>query len=215
MNKLLLTLLLGVLTLTQLTAQKISVKESGDAIITTIYDTDVSDIAKEWKSLMRKYDAKVDVSKNKVVAKGAVIKSMSNGAFDVTAELDKIKDGEVKLTVVFDPIATAETKTPDRSSYMSEAKNIVKEFALKRSKESIGDILKDTERDHEKLQKQHDELEKDNKELTKGIENYKKKITDAERDIEVNKGKIKDKNKEIETHKKILDAIVEKQKGLD
>src|SRR5574337_1066826 len=115
------TLLLFVMLLTQVSAQKISVSESGDAIVTTIYDTDADEIAKDWKSLMKKYDAKVDVSRSKVEAKGAVIKSMFNGgSFDVTATLEKIRDGEVKLMVVFDPIATAEAKTPDRSSYMSE-----------------------------------------------------------------------------------------------
>lgn len=207
--------LLSVCMLTQLSAQKISVKESGDALVTTIYDTDVSDIAKDWKSLMKKYDGKVDMSKNKVEAKEVYIKSMFSGKFNVTADLDKIRDGEVKLTVVFDPVATADTKTPDRSSYMNEGKEIVKDFAVKRTSESVGDKVKDEQRAFDKLEKQRDGLIKDNEGLADDIEKYKKRITDAQRDIEVNKSKIEDKKKEIETQKKVLDAVIDKQKSLN
>lgn len=214
MQKLLITLL-SVMILTQLTAQKVTVKESGDALVTTIYETDQDDIAKDWKSLMKKYDAKVDVSKNKVEAKEAEIKSLSGGKFNVTATMEKIKDGEVKLVVVFDPIATAESKTPDRTSYMSGAKDIVKDFAYKRSSESVGDQVKDAQKAFDKLEKQRDGLVKENESLADDIEKYKKKITDAERDIEVNKGKIEDKKKEVEAQKKVLEAINEKQKALD
>ncbi|MBL7891184.1 MAG: hypothetical protein JNL63_01035 [Bacteroidia bacterium] len=214
MQKLLITLL-SVMILTQLTAQKVTVKESGDALVTTIYETDQDDIAKDWKSLMKKYDAKVEVSKNKVEAKEAEIKSLSGGKFNVTATMEKIKDGEVKLVVVFDPIATAESKTPDRTSYMSGAKDIVKDFAYKRSSESVGDQVKDAQKAFDKLEKQRDGLIKENENLADDIEKYKKKITDAERDIEVNKGKIEDKKKEVEAQKKVLEAINEKQRALD
>jgi septal ring factor EnvC (AmiA/AmiB activator) len=208
-------LILAVVVITQLSAQKISVSESGDAVVTTIYDTDEGDIAKDWKSLMKKYDAKVDVSKHKVEAKGASIKSMSSGTFDVTANLDKIKEGEVKFSVIFDPIASAESKTPDRSSYMSEAKNIVKDFAKKRTYESVSELVKDAQKAQDKLQKQHDGFVKDNTDLADDIENYKKKITNAERDIEVNKDKISAKKKEIEEHQKVLDDVIKKQKAVD
>src|ERR1039458_9208521 len=123
-------------------AQKITTTETGDAIVTTIYESDKGDIAKDWKSLMKKYDAKVDINNDKIVAKGAVIKSMSSGTFDVTATVEKIKDGEVKMVVIFDPIATADSKTPDRSAYITEAKRIVQEFAFKSSNETISDQVK-------------------------------------------------------------------------
>jgi len=196
-------------------AQKIKVTESGDAVVVSVFETDISDVSKDWKSLMKKYDAKVDASKTSVIAKGAVIKSMSSGTFDVTATLEKIKDGEVKMVIVFDPIASADSKTPDRSSYMAEAKRIVQDFARKRSSESISDMADDAQKAYDKLQKQHDGFVKDNAGLADDIESYKKKITNAERDISMNKDKIEAKKKEIEAQKKVVDSIKEKQKALD
>ena len=196
-------------------AQKITTTETGDAIVTTIYQSDKGDIAKDWKSLMRKYDAKVDISSDKITAKSAVIKTMSSGTFDVTATVEKIKDGEVKMVVIFDPIATADSKTPDRSAYMAEAKRIVQDFAYKSSNESIGDLIKTNQKAYDKLVKQYAGLVKDNENLASDIEGYKKKITNAERDISMNKDKITAKQKEEDAQKINLDAVVKRQKALN
>ena len=199
----------------QLFAQKIQVEESGDALVTTIYDTDLDDVAKDWKSEMKKYDGKVDMSKKKVSATGVVLKNISSGTFNVNATLDKLKEGEVKLVVIFDPIATAGIQTPERAVYMSEARHIVRDFAYKRTYESVGDLVKAAQKAHEKLVKQQDGLVKDNEGLSSDIENYKKKISNAERDITMNKDKIEAKKKEVEEQQKLLDAVIVKQKNLD
>ena len=196
-------------------AQKITTTEAGDAIVTTIYESDKGDIAKDWKSLMKKYDAKVDISSDKITAKGAVIKTMSSGTFDVTATVEKIKDGEVKMVVIFDPIATADSKTPERSVYIAEAKRIVQDFAFKSSNESIGDLVKTNQKAYDKLVKQHAGLVRDNENLASEIESYKKKITNDERDISMNKDKIVAKQKEEDAQKVNLDAVVKRQKALN
>jgi len=195
--------------------QQITVTESGDAVVTTIYESDPSDVLSDWKSLMKKYNASVDASKNKIVAKGAVIKTMSSGTWDVTATIEKIKTGETKLTVVFDPIATAGATTPDRKIYMSAGKDLVKQFASKSTSDALNDKIKDNQKMLDKLNKQQDGIVKDNKDLASDIETYKKKITDAERQITMNKDKIEAKKKEVEAQQKVIDAIKDRQKALN
>ncbi len=199
----------------QCAAQKITTTETGDALVTTIYESDKGDIAKDWKSLMKKYDAKVDISSDKITAKGAVIKTMSSGTFDVSATVEKIKDGEVKMVVIFDPIASADSKTPERSVYIAEAKRIVQDFAYKSSSESISDLVKTNQKAYDKLVKQHNGLVRDNENLASDIESYKKKITNDERDISMNKDKIAAKQKEEDAQKASLDAVIKRQKALN
>ncbi len=195
--------------------QKITVTESGDAVVTTVYEADPSDIVSDWKNLMKKYGAKVDAGKDKIVAKGALIKTMSAGTWDVTATVEKVKTGEVKLTVIFDPIATAGATTPDRKVYMETGKGIVRDFAAKSSSEALSNLIKDNQKTLDKLNKQQDGIVKDNAGLAGDNENYKKKITDNERQITMNKDKIEAKKKEIDAQQKVVDGIKERQKALN
>jgi hypothetical protein len=196
-------------------AQKITVTESGDALVTTIYETDPSDILSSWKSQMKKYNAKIETGKDKIIARGAVINTMSAGTWDITATLEKIKTGEVKFTVIFDPIASAVASSPDKKVYLAVGNGIVKDFAYKCSNESISDQLKDSQKACDKLVRLQDGIIKENANLADDINGYKKKITDAERQVTMNKDKIETKNKEIESQKKVIDEIKERQKDLN
>lgn len=199
----------------QLSAQKIEVEESGDALITSVYDTDIDDVQKQWKRLMKDYDGKVDIKKEKVTATGALIKTMGSCTFNITASMEKRKDDEVRLMVLFDPVASLDQQAPDRSKYMSEAKRIVKDFAYKLSLQSVSEKEEGAQKLHDKLVGQHEDLMKANKSLHNDIVNYYSKISDARRDSTINVKEMKKKQEEIDAQKKAVEKITEKKKALD
>ncbi len=205
-----------------LIAQKISVKESkekvGDgsnnALVVSIYEADASDIEKEWKSLMKKYDAKVS-TKDGVFADNAMISSLGgNNPIDVYAKVEKVKDGENKLIVAFD-LGGAYLSSSQHSSQFKEAKNMVSDFAIKVTKEAIAGQLKVAEKVLNKLEDNHKDLVDDQKDLEKNIEEYKAKIKKAEEDIIQSKNDQEKKKQEIEAQKKIVEAIQQKEKAVN
>ena len=65
-------------------------------------------------------------------------------------------------------------------------KKMVKDFAVKTTKESMGDKVKDLEKVLGKLEGNQKDLEKDNKNYKSDIEDYKAKIKKAEENISKN-----------------------------
>lgn len=88
----------------------------------------------------------------------------------------------------------------------SAAKKMLKEFAVKTTKESLGDKVKDQEKVLGKLEDNQKDLEKDNKNSKSDIENYKSKIKKAEEDITKNEAEQSKKKSEIEAQKKVVEA---------
>ncbi len=199
-------------------AQKIKVSESkenvgngsNNALVVTIFEAKEEDVKKEWKSLMKKYNAKVDMG-NEIFADNAKIKSIAdNNTIDIYAKTQTKKDGEIELTVAFD-LGGAYLNSSDHGSQFKEAKQIVYDFAAKMTKESIDDQLKEAEKILRKFNNQQEDLVKDKTGLEKDIENYKEKIKKAEDDIVKNKGDQENKKKEIETQSKVVEDIKKKQ----
>jgi hypothetical protein len=202
-------------------AQKIQVSESSEnigggsnnALVVTIYETDADEIEKEWKSLMKGYDAKVS-SKDGIFADNALIKSMGPNTMDIYAKTVKVKDKEVKLIVGFD-LGGAYLSSSKHGDQYKEAKKIVHDFAVKMTKEGIGGQMKAAEKVLDKLTDQQKDLVKDQEGLQKDIEDYKAKIKKAEDDIVKNKSEQEKKKQEVEAQKKVVDAISQKQKAVD
>ena len=202
-------------------AQKIQVSESSEnigggsnnALVVTIYETDADEIEKEWKSLMKGYDAKVS-SKDGIFADNALIKSMGPNTMDIYAKTVKVKDKEVKLVVGFD-LGGAYLSSSKHGDQYKEAKKIVHDFAVKMTKEGIGGQMKAAEKVLDKLTDQQKDLVKDQEGLQKDIEDYKAKIKKAEDDIVKNKSEQEKKKQEVEAQKKVVDAISQKQKAVD
>src|SRR3989339_812829 len=69
-----------------------------NSLVVNIYEADEDLILKQWKKLMKDYDAKVS-SKKEVFADNALIKNLSPNTVDVYAVTEKNQDGDFNLVV--------------------------------------------------------------------------------------------------------------------
>lgn len=201
--------------LTSVNAQKVEVTTAGDAVVTTIYEKEVNDVMREWKSLMKKNKGKIESEDKKVIARAAVINSISDGGFDVIATFDEPKKGEVKMTVLFDPLAYSTTGTPDKSKFIGDEKKFVKEFAVEQTKEGIKELLKLEQKALDKLTDQQKDMQKRKEKLEAEIQRDQDEIKKDQDEIKQNVEDQKIKSSEIETQNKMVEMVQKRLSGVE
>ncbi|MES2763995.1 MAG: hypothetical protein V4677_17395 [Bacteroidota bacterium] len=212
MKKIILTLAAFV-ALTSAKAQKISVKDGSEkfsngshpAYTTVVYETSKDDVASKWKSLLKDFkNEKVKSDNGEIFGDNVLIKDWGNNPVDVYASFDEDKAAKtVTMHVAFD-LGGAYLSSSDGDKH-NDAKKMIKEFAVKTTKESMGDKVKDLEKALGKLEDNQKDLEKDNKNSKSDIEDYKGKIKKAEDDIVKNEADQAKKKTEIDVQKKVVD----------
>ncbi len=212
MRKIILTLS-AVVTLTTVEAQKISVKNSSEkfssgsqnAYTTTIYETSKDDVESKWKSYLKDFkNEKVKSDKGEIFGDNVMIKEWGNNPVDVYTTLEEDKKTKmVVMHVAFD-LGGAYLSSSESEKHKI-AEKMVKDFAIKTTKESLGDKVKEQEKILGKLDDSQKDLEKDNKNSKSDIENYKGKIKNAESDITKNEADQSKKKAEIEAQKKVVE----------
>ncbi|MES2567820.1 MAG: hypothetical protein V4565_13190 [Bacteroidota bacterium] len=200
--------------LTIANAQKISVKDgsekfssgSHNAYSSTIYETSKDDVESKWKSYLKDFkNEKVKSDNGEIFGDNVVIKDWGNNPVDVYTKFEEDKIAKtVTMHVAFD-LGGAYLSSSDGEKH-SGAKKMIKEFAVKTTKESMGDKLKEQEKVLGKLEDNQKDLEKDNKNSKSEIENYKAKIKKAEEDITKNESDQAKKKSEIEAQKKVVET---------
>lgn len=185
---------------------------SHNALIVNIYEADEDLILKEWKRLMKDYDAKV-TSKKETFADDAMIKNLSPNTVDIYAFAEKNSDGDFNLVVAFD-LGGAFLSSSQHSDKYRTAEKILHEFAVNTAKEAIKDQLKDEEHNLSRMEKDQQSLERDKENLLKNIEDYKQKIIKAEDDIKTNEKDQETKKEEISKQQKFITEIKEKQANI-
>lgn len=199
--------------LTTAQAQKIAVKDgsekfsngSHNAYTATIYETSKDDAMSKFKSLLKDFkNEKVKTDNGEIFGDNIVIKDWGNNPVDIYASFEEDKTAKtVIMHVAFDLGGAYLTGSDgDKHSY---AKKMVKDFAVKTTKESMGDKVKDLEKVLGKLEDNQKDLEKDNKGYKSDIEDYKAKIKKAEENITKNEADQVKKKSEIEAQKKVVE----------
>lgn len=212
MKKIILTLA-ALLALTNVDAQKITVKNgteqfsngSHNAYTTTIYETDKDDVESKWKSFLKDFkNEKVKSDKGEIFGDNVLIKDWGNNPVDIytTFEEDK-KTKTVIMHVAFD-LGGAYLSSSESDKHKL-AEKMVKDFAVKTTKESLGEKVKDQEKILGKVEDNQKDLEKSNKNSKSDIENYKEKIKKAEEDVKKNEAEQVKKKAEIEAQKKVVE----------
>lgn len=204
---------------TALLAQEVKIKESSEgfssgshnAFIFTVFVNDVNKVQKEWKSKMKDYGYGDSKDKgNELVFDNVKFKDLSNNPMDVYAKFEELKDEKaVKMYVAYD-MGGDYVSSGGHGKEADYMKKMMKEFAIKTSKDFVEDQWKDENKALNKLQDKQKDLEKDNKNLEGDIKNYEEKIKKAKEDIEKNKKDIETKKTEIETQKKVTDEVKKK-----
>lgn len=218
------TLALAISMGTALFAQKIKVKESkesiggasNNALVVTLYGVSPSDAEESFRSFMKQYDGKRSSKDGGIFIDNASIKEISgNNTIDIYGIAQGKKgDAEITFVVAFD-LGGAFLNSSEHKDQYKIAEKIVKEFAVKATKEAIEAELKTAQKAQEKLEEDQKSLEKDKKGLEKDIEDYKAKITKAEQDIVKNKSDQDKKKSEIEAQKKVVGTINDKLKAVE
>ena len=212
MKKIILTLATFGL-LTSAIAQKISVKDgsqkfssgSHNAYTTTIYETSKDDVESKWKSFLKDFkNEKVKSDNGEIFGDNILIKDWGNNPVDVFSKFEEDKAAKsVTMHVAFD-LGGIYLVSSDGDKH-SSAKKMVKDFAIKTTKESMEDKVKSLEKIYNKLEDDQKDLVKENKNSKSDIENYNAKIKKAEEDITKNEADQVKKKTEIETQKKLVD----------
>ncbi len=204
-------------------SQEIKIKEgsesfdngSHNALSVTVYVPDLSKVQHEWKSQMKDYGYNSANDKGKeYVFDNVKFKSLSNNPMDVYAKFEEQKDDKsVKMWVAYDMGGDYISSSKHSSKY-DFMKKMMKEFAIKTSKDYVEDQLKEATKILTKAQDKEKDLEKDNKDLDKEIVNYKEKIKKSEDDIAKNKKDIEVKKKEIVDQQKVVDEVKKKYESI-
>lgn len=202
--------------------KKIKVTESNSAIgngnnnalVITLYEVTPSEVEKEWKSLMKDYNAKVSSDKGQLFADNALIKSMGANTMDIYSKVQDNKDGSLTFTVGFD-LGGAYLSSGQHGAQFAEAKKIVYDFAVKTTKNNISEQLKAAQKKQKDMEEAQADLVKDKTELEKDIAEYKEKIKKAEEEIQTNLKNQETKKAEIEAQKKVVTAVDAKLKAVE
>lgn len=205
-------------------AQKIKIKVdeknesvgggSHNCLVVIIYDSNRDEVEKEWKSLMKGYDAKVS-GKDDIFADNAIIKAISDNPIDVYARTEKgSADNETKFIVGIQ-MGEDWLNSNKYSSQFKAAEKIVKDFATKMTKEGIGSKVKAAEKALENLKDDKADLEKKNKNLKEDITDYQEKIKKAEGDIKTNEEEQKKKQEQVDAQQKVVDEVKARQNSVE
>ncbi len=204
-------------------SQKIKVKQSTEnigggshnALSVTLYGISPSEAEDAFRSFMKTYDGKRSSKDGGVFIDHAMIKEMGNNTIDIYGKaLGKKGDPEINFVVAFD-LGGAFLNSGDHKDQYNVAEKIVKEFAVKATKDAIEQQLKDAQKIESNFEDEQKSLEKDNKNLNGDIDDYNKKIKKAQEDIVKNKSDQDKKKGEIEAQKKVVSDIDKKLKSVE
>lgn len=200
-------------------AQEVKIKESSESFSSgshnafnfTVFVSDLNKVQKEWKSKMKDYGyADLKDKGNEYVFDNVKFRDLSNNPMDVYAKFDEDKgDKSVKMSVAYD-MGGDYVSSGGHGKEADYMKKLMREFAVKTSKDFVEDQWKDETKKLNKLEDKKKDLEKDNKDLDNDIKNYEEKIKKAKENIEQNKKDIETKKTEIETQKKVTDEVKKK-----
>lgn len=226
MKKLMTLLALVITTQFTFAQYKINVQEKGEnlggannnAFSVMIYELDVKDVEKEWKKVMKKWGANVQMKKE-MFGDDANTKEMGENNFDIYAVAKEVDKG-VELTVAID-LGGAFLSSGQHGAQAKFIKDELYKFAVDATKEGLAGIIRDEEKKQADLEKEQKDLEKDKEKLEKDIEDYEKAIEDAKKaieqakkDIEKNGKDQEEKKKEIDAQIKVVADVVAKEKAV-
>jgi hypothetical protein len=200
-------------------SQEIKVKEgsgsfssgSNNALVTTVYERSKDDVMSEWKSKLNNFkDEKVSRKGDEIFGDNILIKDWGNNPVDIYTKFEEDKDKKtITMSLAVDLGGTYLKSSGDKDKYQYMEK-LMKEFAVKMTKDGIEDKVKEASNALSKLESNQKDLESKNSSLKKDIENYKDKIKKAEDDVKANDADQVKKKAEIEAQKKVVDEIKKK-----
>lgn len=195
---------------------KIEIKEQTEdigggnhnALVVKIFQSKDEIVLKEWKTIMKDFDAKI-LQKKELFADNALIKDMSENTVDLYAKTEMNADGDVLFTVGVD-LGGAYLTSSQHPKEFKAIKRIITDFAKDLSEKGFKEKVKLEEKALITLTKQKEFMNKENETMQRDIELYKEKIIKAEESIKANMEANILKDKEIIDQKKLLEGVIKK-----
>lgn len=193
-----------------ITDYSLGITGSKPSLQVTIPFAEMDIVEKLLKKELKEFNGKLDDKKNEYFVTLCETKDLGKKQFDVYAKIIKSKDGPLSVCWSID-LGGAYMEKSNHSEQYSFFKKRLEKFAIEAAESSINhqieienEILKELEREKEKLVKEQENLKSD-------IGDLKKKISEKEAEIEKTKGKEETKKTEISKQESKLKDI-EKRK---
>ncbi|MFN6039713.1 MAG: coiled-coil domain-containing protein, partial [Bacteroidota bacterium] len=193
---------------------------TNNALTVIVYEAEYDEVEKEWKKTIKDYKSeKVELSKHSFFADNVAIKEMGTGTIDIYTNFAYKKEDKSTRMVVACDLGVGYLNSKDYKDKFEIIKKILYDFAVKLTKDAVGEQLKTVNKALDKLKDKQSDLEKDKKDMDENIVNDKAKIKKAEEDIKKNEIEITKNLKEQEAQKKLIDdqqkIVDEVKKKLD
>jgi exonuclease SbcC len=188
------------------TDYSIGISGSKPSLQVSIPFADFEVVEKMLKKELKDFNGKLDDKKNEYFVSLGEVKDLGKRQFDVYAKIIGTKDSPISVCWSVDLGGAYMDKTKHSDQY-SFFKKRLERFATEAAEASIDkqveiekEILKELEREKEKLVKEQENLKSD-------IEEFKKKITEKEADIQKAKAKEDTKKTEISSQENRLKTV--------
>ena len=180
-------------------------RQNGFSII--LNTDDVKEVESEWKSVLKKFDGKVEGKlKKELFADDAEISAISSNTIDIYSIGREVGKDKVELSVCFDLGGVYLSSSVNKEA-AKEAIKILEDFGKEFQKNMLEKELKAQEKALKELEKEHEGLVKDKEKYEKDIEDAKELIEKRKKEIEEN---IKDqatKSEEIKSQEKVIEEL--------
>ena len=211
MKKLSLLLIASLITFT-LFSQRIDVqtktkkinKDKHTVAFVVIPHTDDKTVEKEWKRLMKDYDAEDVKRRKEVFADNVLIPKITDNTIDIYAKAEE-KNENVEFYVAVDLGGIFLDESNEEQ--LNTLKSIVKKFAVSIASEAYEDILDDQKDVVEDINKEIEDLTDDKEHLKKKNEKYREKIEENDEEKEELSKEMEDQTKKLKEEQKKLEKL--------
>ncbi len=185
-------------TITVTQCQALIANSTNNALTVNIPEADQKNAVEAWRKLMRGYGSKI-TGQTEYLAEKVRIREISPDLIDVYAVF-KQKEGFVEMIVAF-KTGTGFLNSATTPVAYGHAEKIVKDFALKHSRDVIQKRLSKEKTIFKKLSKEERKIRKNINTLNRNIDKYTRRIEKARKNIEANDQSYSKISKEIEDSK--------------
>lgn len=177
-----------------------------------IYESNIHDIEKGWKKMMKGWGAKVDEKKHEFFSDNASFKKMGDNVFDTYAICNE-KANYIEFVTAVD-LGGAFLNSNDHSEKASIFKEQILSFAKQTTLSALEEKVKIEENNAHRLEKELNQLIKDENKLENDIESWKKSIIQAEKEVESKQNDQEFKKVEIQQQEKTVNTLKDKLKSI-
>ncbi len=187
-------------------------KDSHHGFSVQIYESNIQDIEKAWKKMMKGWGAKLDEKKHEFFADNASFKKMGENVFDTYAFCNE-KANYIEFITAVD-LGGAFLNANEHNTKSKVFKEQLLSFAIQTTLSALQERIKEEENNASRLDKELNQLIKDKSKLEQDIESWKRSIINAEKEIELKQNEQELKKVEIQQQNKVISTLKNKLKSV-